>query len=287
MSCGFVPLYLLRQIAQHEISQGGPGGRTGGADAGPRRRDPAAAHVRVGGRHRTAWVVHDAHNGLRCRASGALTGRRADRRPRRRRGGRRSGRVARHVQEVYGRDSYDDAGATVVSTVTTSATTTTRSGTASSWSSVTATARPSTGSPSRSTCWPRVTHAVTERTAGLVYEGQSGALNESVPDVFASCLKQRLLGEDAVAGDWLIGAGLFLPGVEGRALRAWRPRNGLRRPRPGQGPAARPHGRLHRHHRRPRRRPSTPAYPTGPSSSRRPRSAGRPRRAPGGSGTPP
>ena len=39
------------------------------------------------------------------------------------------------------------------------------------------------------------THAVTEHTAGLVYEGQSGALNESVSDVFASCLKQRLLGQ--------------------------------------------------------------------------------------------
>ena len=64
-----------------------------------------------------------------------------------------------------------------------------------------------------------LTHAVTEHTAGLVYEGQSGALNESVSDVFAACLKQRLLGQDAVAGDWLIGAGLFLPGVQGRALR--------------------------------------------------------------------
>ncbi len=36
-------------------------------------------------------------------------------------------------------------------------------------------------------------HAVVEHTAGLVYRGQSGALNESVADVFASCLKQRLL----------------------------------------------------------------------------------------------
>ena len=42
-----------------------------------------------------------------------------------------------------------------------------------------------------------LTHAVTEHTAGLVYEGQSGALNESVSDVFAACLKQRLLGQDA------------------------------------------------------------------------------------------
>ncbi len=64
------------------------------------------------------------------------------------------------------------------------------------------------------------THAVTERTAGLVYEGQSGALNESVSDVFATCMKQRLLGQTADQGDWLIGAGLFLPGINGRALRS-------------------------------------------------------------------
>jgi len=62
-------------------------------------------------------------------------------------------------------------------------------------------------------------HAVTEHTAGLVYEGQSGALNESVSDVFAACLKQRLLGQSAAEADWLIGAELFLPGVAARGLR--------------------------------------------------------------------
>lgn len=64
------------------------------------------------------------------------------------------------------------------------------------------------------------THAVTERTAGLVYQGQSGALNESVSDVFGSCLKQRLLGQTADQADWLIGAGLFVAGIKGVALRS-------------------------------------------------------------------
>jgi len=63
------------------------------------------------------------------------------------------------------------------------------------------------------------THAVTEHTAGLAYEGQSGALNESVSDVFAACLKQRLLGQSALEADWLIGEGIFLPGISARALR--------------------------------------------------------------------
>lgn len=65
-------------------------------------------------------------------------------------------------------------------------------------------------------------HAVTEHTAGLVYRDQPGALNESVSDAFAACLKQRVLGQDAAAADWLIGEGLFLPGVNARALRDMR-----------------------------------------------------------------
>ncbi len=63
-------------------------------------------------------------------------------------------------------------------------------------------------------------HGVTELTAGLVYQGQSGALNESVSDVFGSLVKQRVLGQTAADADWLIGAGLFTPDVQGVALRS-------------------------------------------------------------------
>lgn len=65
-----------------------------------------------------------------------------------------------------------------------------------------------------------LTHGVTEKTAALVYQGQSGALNESLSDVFGVLVKQRLLGQDAADADWLIGAGLFLPSVHGVALRS-------------------------------------------------------------------
>ncbi len=64
------------------------------------------------------------------------------------------------------------------------------------------------------------THAVTQYTSGFDYSGQSGALNESISDVFASCLKQRLLGQTAEQADWLIGEGIFTPAVQGRALRS-------------------------------------------------------------------
>ena len=67
-----------------------------------------------------------------------------------------------------------------------------------------------------------LTHAVTEATAGLTYSGQSGALNESVSDVFGSLVKQRTLGQQATEADWLIGAGLFTEAVQGDALRSMR-----------------------------------------------------------------
>ena len=64
------------------------------------------------------------------------------------------------------------------------------------------------------------THGVTQFSAGLIYQGQSGALNESVSDAFAAMAKQRMLGQSADQADWLIGAGLFRPGVKARALRS-------------------------------------------------------------------
>lgn len=65
-----------------------------------------------------------------------------------------------------------------------------------------------------------LTHAVTDATAGLAYEGQSGALNESLSDVFGVLVKQRQLGQRADDADWLIGAGLLVEGVRGVALRS-------------------------------------------------------------------
>jgi len=64
-----------------------------------------------------------------------------------------------------------------------------------------------------------LTHGVTQYTAGLVYHGQPGALNESFSDVFGSLLKQWTLGQTAEQADWLIGAGTLVPEV-GPALRS-------------------------------------------------------------------
>jgi Zn-dependent metalloprotease len=65
-----------------------------------------------------------------------------------------------------------------------------------------------------------LTHGVTQHTANLDYYGQSGALNESLSDVFGSLIKQYSLGQTAAEADWLIGAGLLAPRVTGTALRS-------------------------------------------------------------------
>lgn len=65
-----------------------------------------------------------------------------------------------------------------------------------------------------------LTHGVTQYTAGLDYEGQSGALNESVSDVFGALVEQYSRHQDAAQASWLIGAGLFTAQVQGTALRS-------------------------------------------------------------------
>jgi Zn-dependent metalloprotease len=50
-----------------------------------------------------------------------------------------------------------------------------------------------------------LTHGVTQYEANLVYSRQSGALNESLSDVFGSMVKQYSLDQTAAEADWLIG----------------------------------------------------------------------------------
>lgn len=65
-----------------------------------------------------------------------------------------------------------------------------------------------------------MTHGVTQFTAGLRYSKQSGALNESMSDVFGSLVKQRTLEQTADQADWLIGEGILGPSMKGTALRS-------------------------------------------------------------------
>ena len=63
-------------------------------------------------------------------------------------------------------------------------------------------------------------HGFTQYTSNLRYRGQSGALNESISDVFGVLVEQRERGQSTDAASWLVGEGLFTDQVEGRALRS-------------------------------------------------------------------
>ena len=56
-----------------------------------------------------------------------------------------------------------------------------------------------------------MTHGVTQNESSLAYLGESGALNESLSDVFGILVKQRYLEIDAASSDWLIGVGILIP----------------------------------------------------------------------------
>lgn len=223
MSCQFVPPYLLAQVAASRSAAAPTCDRTLAVDAGLRSarmtRPPGArATLLAGG---PAWVVHTAENGT------TLPGR-----PVRSVGQPASGDPAVDeaadgiaaslalFAEVYGRASYDGNGAPVSLSVHY------REGYDNAfWDGTQLVFGDGDGTVFGRFTRPvdvlghELTHAVTEHTAGLEYVGQSGALNESVSDVFAACLKQRLLGHTALEADWLIGQGIFVPGIKARGLR--------------------------------------------------------------------
>lgn len=79
--------------------------------------------------------------------------------------------------------------------------------------------RPGSLTSARDVIGHELTHAVTEKSAGLVYRSQSGALNESMSDCFGSMVKQYVNRQSSANADWLIGAGLLT--IRGaRALRS-------------------------------------------------------------------
>ena len=220
--CGFVPPYLLRRIAG--AAPGAAAGCTAALtiDEGFRARRTAlpvrpSPRTGVG----ATWTIHSAGNGT------GLPGT-----PVRSTGQPESGDEAVDeaaygvagtlalFAEIYGRASFDDAGAPVIATVHYG-----QDYVNAFWDGT----QLVFGDGDRRV-FDRFTrpvdvlghefsHGVVQHTAGLVYQGQSGALNESVADVFAACLKQRLLAQTPAQADWLIGEGLFLPGVNARALR--------------------------------------------------------------------
>ncbi|WP_433745314.1 M4 family metallopeptidase [Falsibacillus pallidus] len=61
-----------------------------------------------------------------------------------------------------------------------------------------------------------LTHAVTEKSSGLVYQNESGALNESLSDIFGTLI-EFYNGKNP---DYEIGEDIYTPGTAGDALRS-------------------------------------------------------------------
>lgn len=220
--CHIVPPYLLEKLAaaHPDPATGEMGRRTLEIDAELRRRrlTVTAPPVSSGG----PFSVHTAGNGSDL--PGALV---------RAAGDPASGDPAADeayagveaslalFSEVYGRSSYDGKGAPVLATVHYE-----KNYDNAFWNGSQLVFGDGDGTVFDRFTKPvdvlghELTHAVTQFTANLTYQGQSGALNESISDVFGSCLKQRLRGQSAADADWLIGEGIFLPSVQGTALRS-------------------------------------------------------------------
>lgn len=63
-------------------------------------------------------------------------------------------------------------------------------------------------------------HGMTQSESGLEYHDQSGALNEHLSDVLGILFKQWYLGLGPSESDWVIGEGLFAPGIKGEGIRS-------------------------------------------------------------------
>lgn len=61
-----------------------------------------------------------------------------------------------------------------------------------------------------------LTHAVTDYTAGLVYQNESGAINEAMSDIFGTLVEFYANRNP----DWEIGEDIYTPGIAGDALRS-------------------------------------------------------------------
>ncbi len=228
MTCSFVPPYLLEQIARSDAECAPRAIATLTVDAllrdqrastpAPR---PTPTVVAPGAAAVPDWTVHTARNTTTLPGT-AVRGK----------GDPASGDTAvdeaadgidgalRLFAEVFDRSSYDGAGADVSLTVHYG-----RDYDNAFWDGTQLVFGDGDGEIFDRFTKPvdvlghELTHAVTEHSAGLRYQDQSGALNESVSDVFGTCLKQWLLAQSVDEADWLIGAGLFMPGVAARGLR--------------------------------------------------------------------
>jgi Zn-dependent metalloprotease len=132
-----------------------------------------------------------------------------------------AGNVYDFYKNVFNRDSYDNAGAQIKSSVHYS----TRYNNAF-WNGTQMVYGDGDGvdfgplSKALDVDAHELTHAVTERTANLVYSNESGALNEATSDILGnSCEAYTKNGGTPNANTWKVGEDIYTPSTAGDALR--------------------------------------------------------------------
>jgi vibriolysin len=132
-----------------------------------------------------------------------------------------AGNVYDYYKNVHARDSYDNAGATIKSSAhySTSYNNAFWNGTQMVYGDGDGTTFIAL-SRALDVDAHELTHAVTERTAGLTYSNESGALNEATSDILGnSCEAYTKNGGTPNANTWLVGEDIYTPGTAGDALR--------------------------------------------------------------------
>jgi Zn-dependent metalloprotease len=131
--------------------------------------------------------------------------------------------VAEFYKTAFGRNSLDDLGMTLVSSV--------HYGVEypnAFWNGTQMTYGDGDGrvfldfTKSKDVIAHELTHGLTAFTSGFRYTGQSGGLNESMSDVFGSMFLQWRLNQSVSAASWLIGEDIMGPGSADRGFKGLR-----------------------------------------------------------------
>jgi Zn-dependent metalloprotease len=131
--------------------------------------------------------------------------------------------VAKFYQTVFGRNSIDNGGMTMISSIHYSV-----KYNNAFWNGSQMTYGDGDGNifidftKGNDVIGHELTHGVTQYSLGLAYENQAGGLNESISDVFGSMFRQWQAGQDVSHADWLIGKEIMGPGAIARGYTCLR-----------------------------------------------------------------
>ena len=131
--------------------------------------------------------------------------------------------VAKFYKELFGRDSIDNAGMALISSIHFSV-----KYNNAFWNGSQMTYGDGDGNifidftKANDVTGHELTHGVTQHSLGLSYSKQAGGLNESISDVFGSMFRQWQAKQDVTNADWLIGKEIMGPGAHARGFTCLR-----------------------------------------------------------------